>query len=1097
MASAASCRSRTRTLLLWAAPLVWLGCGGGGGTDIVLPSLSVTTATDGIDIDPDGYSLVIDGTETQRIGVAASVVVEQLTDGQHAIELSGLAANCAVQGENPQSVTLRSGSTATASFAVRCSASNGSIQVVTSTDGSGSDPDGFTLLLDAAPWGPIGPAATASVDGLAPGSHSIGLAGLAANCQVNGANPRPVAVSPGQTVEVPFTVTCTDAGPAPGTVTVTTTTSGSNQDPDGYGVSLDGGATQAIGVNASLLLTGVSAAPHTVQLTGVAANCTVTGSNPRPATVPAAGSVTVAFAVSCVSPPPGTGSVEITAATTGGSLDPDGYRVRLDGGSMQTLPVNGTIAVGSLTPGAHSVRLSGLAANCTVGGANPLPVTITAGQSSAVTFAVTCAVTGPTTGSIQITTATTGASPDPDGYSVSVDGGTPQMIGLNGNRTVGSLSPGAHVVQLTGVAANCTVSGANPQTINVAAGQSATAAYAIACVATEPTTGTLQVSVSTSGGSQDPDGYTVSVDGGAPLSLTVNGNRTIQNLSAGSHSALLGGVAGNCTVAANPQTAAIVAGQTAATSFEVSCVASGPSVNLRIARMYLTQGTQRLEGSVPLVQGRDAFLRVFVTANAANSARPNVRVRFYQNGALTRTLSIPASRSSTPTEVEEETPGSSWNESIPGSLLTGNTSILADVDPENTIVESNEADNNFPSSGSPQALTVQSAPSAQIRFVPILQTANGLQGRVGNAQQLIELARRMYPLDNVTVDVRDVFTATGPLQPLDGNKQWNDILFELEATRVVDGATDRTYYGLVQLGYEFGQVGNGLLRAPSAIGTDNPADVSRVIAHELGHTWGQWHTPSCGPGPATIDQNYPYKDGSIGVFGYDLDRQQLKVPSLPDIMGYCPNPWISDYIYERVLNYRRANPLRSDMAVSQPSVLVWGHIVGGTAVLEPTFQITARPYLPKKPGAFTLQATASDGTAIFGLSFDPVEVADDPEGRKYFAFAVPLDQARASRLASLRLAGPGIRTAALTRSAQQLRQGVVSDEIETRAERGGVTLRWDAAAHPMIMVRDPDTGEVLSFARGGNARVWTGKRAVDLEVSNGVQSQRLRRAISR
>jgi hypothetical protein len=47
------------------------------------------------------------------------------------------------------------------------------------------------------------------------------------------------------------------------------------------------------------------------------------------------------------------------------------------------------------------------------------------------------------------------------------------------------------------------------------------------------------------------------------------------------------------------------------------------------------------------------------------------------------------------------------------------------------------------------------------------------------------------------------------------------------------------------------------------------------------------------------------------------------------------------------------------------------------------------------------------------------------------------------------------------------------------------------------MVRDPDTGEVLSFARGGNARVWTQKRQVDLEISDGVRSQRVRRAISR
>ena len=44
---------------------------------------------------------------------------------------------------------------------------------------------------------------------------------------------------------------------------------------------------------------------------------------------------------------------------------------------------------------------------------------------------------------------------------------------------------------------------------------------------------------------------------------------------------------------------------------------------------------------------------------------------------------------------------------------------------------------------------------------------------------------------------------------------------------------------------------------------------------------------------------------------------------------------------------------------------------------------------------------------------------------------------------------------------------------------------------------DPDTGEVLSFARGGDARVWTTKGAVDLDVSDGVQSQRVRRAINR
>src|SRR5918999_2324987 len=116
MSTAVSRRSRIRTLLLWAAPVTWLGCGGGGGTDIVLPSLSVTTTTDGVELDPDGYNLVIDGSEGDAIGVGATLLVERLSDGEHTVGLSGVAANCSTEGENPRTVTVRLGATARVSF---------------------------------------------------------------------------------------------------------------------------------------------------------------------------------------------------------------------------------------------------------------------------------------------------------------------------------------------------------------------------------------------------------------------------------------------------------------------------------------------------------------------------------------------------------------------------------------------------------------------------------------------------------------------------------------------------------------------------------------------------------------------------------------------------------------------------------------------------------------------------------------------------------------------------------------------------------------------------------------------------------------------
>jgi hypothetical protein len=142
-------------------------------------------------------------------------------------------------------------------------------------------------------------------------------------------------------------------------------------------------------------------------------------------------------------------------------------------------------------------------------------------------------------------------------------------------------------------------------------------------------------------------------------------------------------------------------------------------------------------------------------------------------------------------------------------------------------------------------------------------------------------------------------------------------------------------------------------------------------------------------------------------------------------------------------------------------------------------------------------ATATDGTRLFSLSFDATPVADDPHGSQHFAFAVPLDPARTGRLGSLRLTAPGGQMAAQSRAAVQLQKIGAADSIVVQRDAGAVALKWNSAAHPMVMVRDPDTGEVLSFARGGNARVWTAKGEVDLQVSDGVQSYRLRRAISR
>lgn len=51
-----------------------------------------------------------------------------------------------------------------------------------------------------------------------------------------------------------------------------------------------------------------------------------------------------------------------------------------------------------------------------------------------------------------------------------------------------------------------------------------------------------------------------------------------------------------------------------------------------------------------------------------------------------------------------------------------------------------------------------------------------------------------------------------------------------------------------------------------------------------------------------------------------------------------------------------------------------------------------------------------------------------------------------------------------------------------------VQVRWNAARYPMVMVKDARTGQVLSFARGGSARLWARTGDFQLIFSDGVKS---------
>src|SRR3989475_6996233 len=93
------------------------------------------------------------------------------------------------------------------------------------------------------------------------------------------------------------------------------------------------------------------------------------------------------FSVSCAACGGGNGRLTVTINTTGSNLDPDGYTVTADGSVSQPIATNGSVTFTG-PAGDHSIALSGVAANCTVSGANPRMVTVPAGGATTTTLSV-------------------------------------------------------------------------------------------------------------------------------------------------------------------------------------------------------------------------------------------------------------------------------------------------------------------------------------------------------------------------------------------------------------------------------------------------------------------------------------------------------------------------------------------------------------------------------------------------------------------------------------------------------------------------------------------------------------------------------------
>ena len=476
-----------------------------------------------------------------------------------------------------------------------------------------------------------------------------------------------------------------------------------------------------------------------------------------------------------------------------------------------------------------------------------------------------------------------------------------------------------------------------------------------------------------------------------------------------------------------------------------------PNVTLSIAGHYLTQGVQTGSGSVPLIAGRPALLRVFVTGDRDSYYQPTVEASFYRRSTLVRSFPMTPETEMLPTVVDEGRLDWSYDALVPASLIRPGTEMAIEVDSERTVPVGPEGRPRIPASGWLPVEAV-AVPRFDLTVVPVVTTAaNGsavldwTEGMTPESDQLRH-ARAILPIGEMTVSVHDALTTSADLSTAAG---WSQLLGELTYLRVTEGERGY-YYGAVSLDDGATSRGLGFIGHPVAVGR---AD-AEVLAHELGHNLGLHHAP-CG-GAVAPDRSFPYDGGSIGVWGYDFHAERLMSASLyRDFMGYCSPSWVSDYHFNRAMDFRLNHeaalvsgpaPAPGATAGDGSTLLLWGRTGPGGLELDPAFIVDLPATLPESEGPYRLQGFGPAGERRFGFRFSPRPVEF---GGGMFLFAVPYDPLVDGELAQVVLSG-----------------------LE-----GTVTLE-PFGSSPMAIVTERGSGRVRAILRG-----WTGEDVPGLDLS--------------
>lgn len=337
-------------------------------------------------------------------------------------------------------------------------------------------------------------------------------------------------------------------------------------------------------------------------------------------------------------------------------------------------------------------------------------------------------------------------------------------------------------------------------------------------------------------------------------------------------------------------------------------------------KVSVVKGSKAVAASsrnAPVVANRPALVRVYVSPAAG-----------YKGGSVTAELRLVDGTTRLPilkdtkTLTEDSTDAdakSTFNFEVPAESLPPGVSYQVLLTSKDGAVPEGANDARFPNDGGVAVLDAQPSGTLKLVIVPVKYDYDG-SGRTPDvsATQLARYKQTFmarYPAAEVEVTAREPWSYANPIAA--NGSGFSQVLNAITNLRKQDkAAADVYYYGALAPTQSFGSFCGGgcvtglstvvdnaktsFLRASVGVGYPGQDSVN-TAAHEIGHAHGREHAP-CG-GAQGVDPSFPYSGGVIGTWGYDIFAKTFLSPTKGrDMMGYCPNEWVSDYTYSALFD---------------------------------------------------------------------------------------------------------------------------------------------------------------------------------------------------